>query len=331
MGKAKPTLPGEIEAKTRYANIIYLVYKWQSWSVLASAKNREKPKGRKVIREIVCWFPRSSLSSCWSWNSSNMTWALGYWVLMPTVFFLISFSSEHGISDSGRFFFLSTILVEKMQQRFSYSSHLGSKQHCREAAAILIHFTVQLLHACVCTFYSMVQLPKAAAGRDQHWPNLTSDIRHPRCDWELVFSLFSPCPRHRQPTWTHSKLTGLLFGKGRANNGYSGALPHVTGREKPVLGHREPSALGPWRRLCFQAEAVVCPACGSRLLLVCDGGSFVLLPGCLQPLAVMPSVTHGLCRKDHPSCLQKHQITPRLCWRGAIVFQAGKSYSSNKL
>lgn len=48
MGKAKPSLPGEIEGNTRYANIIYLVYKWQSWGVLASEKNREKPKGRKV-------------------------------------------------------------------------------------------------------------------------------------------------------------------------------------------------------------------------------------------------------------------------------------------
>lgn len=32
-----------------------------------------------------------------------MTWALGYWVAMPTEFFIIPFSNEHGISDSGGF------------------------------------------------------------------------------------------------------------------------------------------------------------------------------------------------------------------------------------
>lgn len=87
----------------------------------------------------------------------------------------------------------------------------------------------------------MVQLPKAAAGRDQHWPDPSSDIRHPQCGWELVFSLFSPCPQQRQPTWTPSKLTGLLFGKGRADNGHTGALPHVTaGRNlRWVTGSRQ--------------------------------------------------------------------------------------------
>lgn len=149
-------------------------------------------------------------------------------------------------------FFLRTILEEKMLQSFSYSSHLGSKQHCRGAAVILIHFTVLLLHACVCTFipfilfitFILVQLPKAAAGREQHWPNPTSGIRHPQCHWELEFSLFSPWPQQRQPSWTPGRLTGLLFGKGRADNGHPGAVPHVTGRERPVLAHRELSLWG---------------------------------------------------------------------------------------
>lgn len=43
------------------------------------------------------------------------------------------------------------------------------------------------------------------------------------------------------------------------------------------------------------------------------------------------SSTWAVWATDHPSWLQKHQITPPLCWRGAIVFRAGKSPSSNKL
>lgn len=326
MGKAKPTLPGEIETNTRYANIIYLVYKWQSWSVLASEKSREKPKGRKVIKETLCWFPRSSLSSWRSWDSSNVTWDLGYLVSMPTVL-----SSHFPISmafltvwDS----FLRTIFEEKMLQSFSYSSsRLGSKQHLQSSSC-----NPHSLHCAtppwVCLhFCSMVQLPKAAAGRDQLWPDPISAVRHPRYDWELVFPLFSPCPRQRQPTWTRSKLTGLLFEKGRGDNGHSGALPHVTGREEPALvtGSRqlwadEGGFVSKQKLLFVQPMARGCSLCVMMEGALC----------CSHPLAVMPSVTHGLWRKDHPSCLQKHQITPRLCWRGAIVFQAGKSPGSNK-
>lgn len=58
MRKAKATHPGEIKTNIRYAGKIYLVYKCQSWSVLASEKHREKPKGRKVIREISVMIPQ---------------------------------------------------------------------------------------------------------------------------------------------------------------------------------------------------------------------------------------------------------------------------------
>lgn len=125
IGKAKPTLPGEIVADTRYANIIYLVCKWQSWSVFANEKNREKPKGRKVIKEIVCWFPRSSLSFWRSWDCSNMTWALGYWVSMPTVLFIISISSEHGISERVFFFSEGDFRGEDAAKFFLVFSSLG--------------------------------------------------------------------------------------------------------------------------------------------------------------------------------------------------------------
>lgn len=130
----------------------------------------------------------------------------------------------------------------------------------------------------------MVQLPEAAAGRDQHWPNPTSAIRHPRCDWELVFPLFSPCPRQRQPTWTPSQLTVPLFGKGRGDNGHSGALPHVTGREEPALvtGSRqfwgdEGGFVSKQKLLFVQPVARGCSLCVMERALCCCRA--VCIPG----------------------------------------------------
>lgn len=189
MGKAKPTLPGEIETNTRYANIIYLVYKWQSWSVLASEKSREKPKGRKVIKETLCWFPRSSLSSWRSWDSSNMTWDLGYLVSMPTVL-----SSHFPISmafltvwDS----FLRTIFEEKMLQSFSYSSsRLGSKQHLQSSSCN--PHSLQLLHECVCTFVPWCNSQKLQLGGTSSGqiPSVLSDTHGVTGSWCF------PCSPH---------------------------------------------------------------------------------------------------------------------------------------
>lgn len=149
----------------------------------------------------------------------------GLWVIGfqgPWCSLFISFSNKHGIFDSGGFF-LRTILEEKMLQSFSYSSpHLGSKQHCREAAEILIHFTVQLLRACVCTSIpwcnsQKLQLGGTSTGQTPPVPSAT----HPRCDWELVFALFSPCPQQRQQVDLASVWKGQWAHWGSA---------HVTGR-----------------------------------------------------------------------------------------------------
>lgn len=125
----------------------------------------------------MCWFPRSCLSSWRSWDSSNMTWALGYWVAMPIEFFIIPFSNEHGISDSGGFSSERTVMAGKMLWLSHSSPRLGSKQHCREAAAILVHFSMQLFHACVCTFIPWCNSPKLQLGGTStgQIPAVTSD------------------------------------------------------------------------------------------------------------------------------------------------------------
>lgn len=335
MGKAKPTLPGEIETNTRDANIIYLVYKWQYWSVLASEKNREKPKGRKVIREIVCWSPRSSLSSWRSWDSSNMTWG---WVIAfqcPQCSLASHFPVSRAFLTVGDFF-LRTILEEKMLQSFSYSSHLGSKQHCREVA----HSIHCAAPPCLClhfySFYFIYYFYFGATPKGCSWEGAALAKSHqwyqtPTVSLGAGVFLVFPMASAKAAELDTRQADWASVWERSSWQWAPGGCASCDRQGETCAGSQGAVTLGPMKAALFPSRSCCLSSLWLEVAPCCDGGSFVLLLGCLHPLAVMPSVPHGLWATDHPSWLQEPQITPPLCWRGAIVFRAGKSPSSNKL
>lgn len=123
----------------------------------------------------------------------------------------------------------------------SYSFPHPGSEHCREQ--LWSSFTSVYMTPPLC-FLFRGATPRSCRQEGPVPAKSHRCCRHQQWGWELVFSLFSPCPQQRQLTQRLHELTGLLFGKGRANNGHTGALSHVTEREKPVPGHREPLALG---------------------------------------------------------------------------------------
>lgn len=146
---------------------------------------------------------------------------------------------------------------------------------------------------CSCLhFYSMVQVPTAAARRDQHWSNPTGAIRCSARGWELMFSFFSSCPQQEQQT-----RSSVSWQRGRD-------LRWVTG----TCQFRDYEGdIVPMQKLLFsQPVARGCPLWAME-------GALCSCWGCLHPPAVMPSVKHRLWRKDHPSGCRKLQIIPRLC------------------
>lgn len=254
----------------------------------------------------MCWFPRSCLSSWRSWDSSNMTWALGYWVAMPIEFFIIPFSNEHGISDSGGFSSERTVMAGKMLWLSHSSPHLGSKQHCREAAAILVHFSMQLFHACVCTFIPWCNSPKLQLGgtSTDQIPAVTSDTHSVAGSW--CFPCF-PCfplvlSKGSRPGHPASWL-GFCLGKVVLTMGTLGLclmwqagrnLRWVTGSRqfwsdegsfvsKQKLLFVQPVARG--CSLCVMEGALcscwaVCVPCQSCPQLHMGSGERTILPGC---------------------------------------------------
>lgn len=185
MGKAKPTLPREIEANTRYAKIIYLVYKCQSWSLLLVKRTRKSQRAEKSLEKLCVdslglLLDPGEAGTPPTWPGLGVTGFQCPWCSLSSHFPISMAFLTMGDC------FLRMILKEKMLQCFSCSSpDLGSKQDCREATVILIHFSVQLLHACVCTFIPWCISQKLQLGRSSasQIPPVISDTHGVTGSW----------------------------------------------------------------------------------------------------------------------------------------------------
>lgn len=125
-------------------------------------------------------------------------------------------------------------------------------------------------------------------------------------------------PQQRQLTRRVDRLSGLLFGKGCANNGHAAALPCDMGRKTPHL------LVGGWSH-CSDGSSLV-----SKQKLCFSGLCFEVAPMLWHPWSpgYLCSAKRLAWRKGHPSSSSwraANRTSPLL--KGSIVLWAGTAPS----